>query len=296
MVRNEISLKRDQTKATRRLQTLFKGAKVDDYVWLSKFQRLRKMVFVFRSETASVERPGDSDFSKKIPWPIVWLLARYHKKHIFINQAKPKIERLTSDLESFVHKAKWRWVLRKQRAENYVVQIKQKGGVPCNEPVDAELIAWLKTIENKTVQAAMRSKGVNRNMRYGNCLPIVRVALKLLEDGPWAVTSSDKDGGFCIMTKDDLREAHLGILKQDWYAGVRHHINANDLWQQYQNLTTRVQNLEGEAGLARKLNSTFSSKGIFSKLKTTTKTHKEAGKVTHRNVHSSANWQMPSEA
>ena len=62
-----------------RFSELMKNASMSDWHWIINFEILRKQVYMFHPELKQASRENHS-----IPWPIVWLLGRYHKGHIFI--------------------------------------------------------------------------------------------------------------------------------------------------------------------------------------------------------------------
>ena len=47
----------------------------------------------------------------KVPWPIVWLLARFNRKHILAKKG-PDDEKLISCLRTLEDKISWSWLLK----------------------------------------------------------------------------------------------------------------------------------------------------------------------------------------
>ena len=49
-----------------------------------------------------------------IPWPAIWAIARYHKKHIMIWKSPPKLKYVGQDLYEFFQSIKRKWVRRRK--------------------------------------------------------------------------------------------------------------------------------------------------------------------------------------
>ena len=85
---------------------LMKGASVQDWLWIHRFAELRKLVYLYLPELKSCVCPsGDYD----IPWPIIFLLGRYNRKHLFMSRAVPKLQPIFESLREFENKMRWRW-------------------------------------------------------------------------------------------------------------------------------------------------------------------------------------------
>ena len=59
---------------------LIKGLDLIDFEWMLRFNELREKVYYYNNQHAV--RVSQLE-SSEIPWPIIWLTARYHKAHIF---------------------------------------------------------------------------------------------------------------------------------------------------------------------------------------------------------------------
>ena len=86
---------------------MVRGASQADCYFLLNFGILYKRVYVLDLEAKSV---GHAD--GRIQWPIIWLLARFHKKHILCSKTRPNINLIRGQLAQFGHKIKWRFHYR----------------------------------------------------------------------------------------------------------------------------------------------------------------------------------------
>ena len=94
------------------------------------------------------------------------------------------------------------------------------------------------------------------------------------------------------MHEDHVPQAHMEVLNSRWYREVYPVMYRGDfVAKQYKNLCANVERVMGESdGVARNLFRSFVRRGAASiaKLDLTVKSHKGAGFVTFRNIHSLA--------
>jgi hypothetical protein len=80
---------------------LINGASLQGLLWLLNFERLRRRVYVYKHETHEAVLPDET-----IPWPIIWVCARFHRKHVLVGRALPKFQKVMEDLKTFSNKIK----------------------------------------------------------------------------------------------------------------------------------------------------------------------------------------------
>ena len=62
--------------------TMLRDANAADILWLAQFDKLREKVLFYDHQCHTCFSAGP-----EIPWPIIWLLGRFHKKHfVFKNE------------------------------------------------------------------------------------------------------------------------------------------------------------------------------------------------------------------
>lgn len=109
---------------------LLEGSTACDIWWLQNFHLLEQKVSVYDPFTKSIYHPQ----AYNVPWPIVWILARYNRKHIWATKKLPGADWIVQDIRQFVDAVKWRWVFRNSRTPKPGVYFKLH--TPCNVPVD----------------------------------------------------------------------------------------------------------------------------------------------------------------
>ena len=69
--------------------TMLRDANAADILWLAQFDKLREKVLFYDHQCHTCFSAGP-----EIPWPIIWLLGRFHKKHVFFSKRNLVIQRL----------------------------------------------------------------------------------------------------------------------------------------------------------------------------------------------------------
>ncbi len=77
-LRQQISARRQKSSVARHFLALTRGFTAADWMLMHHFNDLRNKVYFYNHEDHECVK-GD----KRVQWPVVWTLARYHLKHIF---------------------------------------------------------------------------------------------------------------------------------------------------------------------------------------------------------------------
>ena len=123
-----------------------------------------------------------------------------------------------------------------------------------------------------------------------NVLPLTKYGWKCLKSSCWVAFLNDKDGGFTLVHENYVPQVYMEVLNSRWYREVDPEMYRSEfVTKQYKNLCTCVERVMGEGdGVARNLFRSFVRRGASSiaTLDLTVKSHKGAGFVTFRNIHS----------
>eukprot|EP00438_Fugacium_kawagutii_P033550 Skav211084 [mRNA] locus=scaffold2002:133662:134778:- [translate_table: standard] len=115
------------------------------------------------------------------------------------------------------------------------------------------------------------------------------MAIRWLQQSPWSVVPTDKDGGYCLVNKKHLSVAHQEILAKPWYAPYPTNLfpGFRTLAKKYSKLSRQVADLEASSGMARAMRQSLKGgeRHLVRKLNVTVKSHKPAGQVAFRNIH-----------
>ena len=145
------------------------------------------------------------------PWPIVWLGARFSRKHILVLHKKPDLEPLEQRLRSFTNRLRWRWFFRNVDSLLPLINIRKDPllapKVFGKEVLPPELDEWCSMLTAKSKGAAVRALATKTPRR--NCIPLTKVALQPLGHSHWCFVKCGRDGGWCIMKDDEHKAAHL---------------------------------------------------------------------------------------
>ena len=147
---------------------------------------------------------------------MIWLCARFHKKHVFYSKTAPKVSAVLEDFRNFEHRLKWQIHLRNVQTRSPSIRVKAaKHVTPFHGVTDPEVKCWLAAFRSYLLNGARKAVKIARYRRLTNMCGITRLALKVLKEGPWAATPTDKDGGFCNLTEDcPSAGAHQYVIEE----------------------------------------------------------------------------------
>ena len=238
-----------------------------------------------------LQRNPEVSASEVVPWPVIWSLARYHRSHVWYTGTRPRMEALVHDFQQFAAKVRWKWHFREE-PKGFYIHLKNSRYIPPYPLVTPpELEGWLSLLREKMLMTARTTLHNPRlQQSRSNVLPLTKHGWKCLKTSCWVAFLNDKDGGFTLVHEDHVPQAHMEVLNSRWYREVFPEMYWSDLvTKQYKNLCADVERVMGEGdGVARNLFRSFVRRGAASiaKLDLTVKSHKGAGFVTFRNIHS----------
>ena len=93
---------------TSRLLELMRGATEEDWQFWRLLPSLRDRTLVYDGVSRSVEPAEGYD----VPWPVLWSLCRYSRKHIFHGRFLPRAHRYREAMISWESKQRWAWFFR----------------------------------------------------------------------------------------------------------------------------------------------------------------------------------------
>ncbi|CAE7359305.1 unnamed protein product [Symbiodinium necroappetens] len=119
-------VQRQQQQRSKRFMELMEGASAQDWWWIKNYDLLEEKVAVYVPDLCEIQPVA----MHGVPWPIVWILSRYNKKHIWASRKMPSIQNFEGEIKSFSDRVKWRWVFRCQ-ASNQESNMDKKKVVKC---------------------------------------------------------------------------------------------------------------------------------------------------------------------
>ena len=161
-------------------------------------------------------------------------------------------------------------------------------------PADFELSNCLDAVKFGVVEKCREALMTFRPKRHSNTCDMVRIALGLFKRSGLKAIKTDKDGGSAVTTGEELTEERKKTVQSIHYKQVAVTLDFEEAYlDAYRCVRQRLadkfpsshrgplmKNLTRDCRL-------LGSRGFFSKLLFTVKTHKGSGEVCTRNVHSS---------
>ena len=198
------------------LHDLFKGASISDIAWLADFDHLSSLVRRFDPATKSVLPVMDGE----VPWPIVYLLGRFHGKHRWVSGNLPKIDRLLSAFNNNKNRLKWKWFFRHDNTP-MPIRFRSRQVAPCTAVMPGEVAWWLGHTHDALHAGAREALARAKHQRraWSNSFPLIRSAFKLMKN-QWCALPADKEPGYILLKPDELRQAHLQILQSSFYREI----------------------------------------------------------------------------
>jgi hypothetical protein len=272
---------------------------ITDYRWLLEFDSLRSSVYLMSECGLKAYTPSEHS---TVPWPIIWLLARYHKKHRLLEGRVPPISMLRDYLQRFENKIKWRWYFRHEQS-NASLSIARskllKGHITKSFPriVPPELRYWIYSVRRSIMNAYQRAVLQSRNPKLVQCnvTALDKFAKTLYLESDYMFMPTDKDGGFIIMSLSQYWQAHDKITNMRAKDGCKVYriVHDSDLkWlfqpSTYRSLALEIEQVEEVEGLSYVLRSTLIRENIAARMKLLCKTHKSP--ISFRPVHASCQY------
>ena len=258
---------------------LMKGASVRDWLWIQRFDELRKLVYLYLPDLKGCEYPvGDYE----IPWPIVFLLGRYNPKHLFMSRAIPKLQPLLDSLREFENKMRWRWYFRNEDSVSPLVRVRRRSvSLFSKGPAAPELEAWLRCFRREAATVCRKATESARysSRSYCNILPVVKAAMRLMNEHNMIAVSNDKDGGFCCVARTVFQTLRLDMVRSVQYEEVDPlAIDWNSLARSYSTIAKRIALLEEDPSLHGELIKSLHGGKFTAVLQNTVKSHKRVAK------------------
>eukprot|EP00435_Cladocopium_sp_Y103_P039928 s1061_g10.t1 len=279
-----------------------RGASLQDWLGLLRYQDFAKQVYVLDQNCMTVSHPfapfevHSSLRTRTIPWHVVLLLGKYHRKHIFHGNRLPRVELAMREVSDFLTKLKWQWFFRGEEAPGPVLKAKRRSGLQ-QPPPTSQLLPELQVWTNmfaRTVESTLR-RAKARAGRFctlgANTVLLEVEALRAIQKSGWVPLPTDKDGGYCLVQKAFVSEAQRSILAKSWYEQV-HDVELAGLYKlacvAYRKLANCIAESSGSPALYTQLCKSLkgcNSSDLPRKLSLTVKTHKPPGSVSFRNLH-----------
>ena len=250
-----------------------------DMAWLLSHQDRRKRVQTFSFETLSLND------SSSVPWPIVYVLARFSKKYIFFTGALPKTQMLSRDLVNFDAKQRFKHTLR--HSDRPRPDYKVPGPDLMLDPEAApEIKLWTANIKNTIMDTVSYCRETASSApKFRNQIPLVKLGLKLIRDGEWVPIQNDKDSAYTLVRNSDLGKITLAQLNKPIYKLVELRNDDITMWSDHaKNLAGKIAKASSDTYLKSYLSRSLNRRRAtaVAELQIKCKSHKQPGEVGFR--------------
>ncbi len=135
-----------------------------------------------------------------LPWPVKFVMIRYHHKHMFENNRPPSRKNFMRDVCALENKFKWRAAMQGVAEGHGTTWARHKmyDVTPYRGTVEPTLRGFLQELRSKLLSAYCR---VRRKHALGNKNAAFRWATQWLAEAGLTLSPFDKESGCCLVWK-----------------------------------------------------------------------------------------------
>ena len=122
---------------------LMEGTTMQDWLSLFDFQNTRRHIYRYNRATRCVDQPCQS----AAPWPVLWILARFHPRHIWCGKSLPNVDNLKASLNIFANRIRWRWFFVTYRDSSFLCVPSYGKTRVCTHPAAPSLDTWISNLK-----------------------------------------------------------------------------------------------------------------------------------------------------
>ena len=265
---------------------LINGASQHDISWFLDCAQVSLRTAEYVHNTCSMTQ------AYHIPWPVIWLVSRHSRRHIFLTRASPNSNLILDQLKNFQAKMRWRYKYRHDDSDIPKIIIKKKTCEPPSDPIDPVLRRWFMRVSSAVAKAAADGIASTKyNRSYCNTMPLFRAAVRIYKSSPYAAIPNDKDSSYSFVKIADIPDIALKFVNPGRCVEVTK-AAASIQWSMAWELSRRIASLEEDPEMAAMLNRSLNQPAatVVAELQIKIKSQKPAGEVSFRCIHGSAGY------
>ena len=271
-------------KVLKRFEELICDSGLRDLNLLACFGTLRPQVLFYDSEQRVFARETEQGVA---PWPLVWLLTRFNRKHILEGRRCPPEAEIRDSLIQFERRFRWRYLLRNNESRDArFVKIPRAPVMPVYSTTTPDLEAWLASFRRCVAGAATVARSRALARRCSNMTRLTRYCQGWYRRAPIVAIANDKEPGYTVLSLPALKAVHEEILSSKDYREISADEISKVKWYEgYGRQCMKMAVVERSKGLAKNLQKSADMPHCkpATKLLVTAKTHKP--RAAFRNVH-----------
>ena len=158
-------------RALRKFEHLIKDASANDLFHLMHFDKLRRQVYALSADEKSLDR-GTS-----IEWPLVWMLTRFHRKHILMSRRRPGLMSVWNSLVHLERRLRWKTFFGLKKSEEKYVRVPNLPPRPFTGVPPPELDWWLAALRRNVMGLTINARSHALACRACNMTKLTRFCL-----------------------------------------------------------------------------------------------------------------------
>lgn len=153
-----------------------------------------------------------------LPWPVKFMMIRYHHKHVFESRTPPSSKTFLQDVTSLEHKFRWRAKLKHNGGEDWkCYKHKMCDVTPHRGFVEPALRDFLIRLRSTLASAFRRAR---RRTCSGNFSSAFLWARQWLTEEGLMLAPFDKESGCCLIRKSDMAHVKEEVMRGSCYEPV----------------------------------------------------------------------------
>ena len=139
---------------------------MQDWLSLFAFQNTRRHIYYYNHETRCVDQPC----RYSAPWPVLWILARFHPRLIWCGKSLPNVVNFKASLNIFANRIRWRWFFRDKPRQQFSICVPSHGRARvCTHPVAPSLDTWISSLKRCLTEVFIKnSRTASRDRSFCN--------------------------------------------------------------------------------------------------------------------------------
>ena len=126
----------------------------------------------------------------------IWILARFHPRHIWCGKSLPNVDNDNASLNIFANRIRWRWFFRDTPRQQLKICVPSHGKTEvCTHPVAPSLDTWISNFRRCITEVFVkRSRRASRDRPFSNKITLINFGLENLSKSGLEAVANDKDG------------------------------------------------------------------------------------------------------
>ena len=232
-------------------------------------------------------------FATDLPWPVRYILTRYHHKHRHNTPASQNLQEVKDATRDLCHKIRWRWHFRNTEKEpQHTARIKGMQIKPYEGNTNPALETWLRALSDTIFQKCKIAKSRHHSSSSTLTRLDKHCLASLNQDSTFVPVKQDKMPGYVLMNSDEFEVMLKKSLEKTKYVPYGPlNIDWNGIRDEYLGLAKQVTKKHPDWPMRYfRIGLGTDWRKLASRLKATIKTHKDRGDMKPRIIHASAGY------